>query len=206
MTVGFYSDHVLPRLTDRCCGLVPTEHRARACAGLVGQVVEVGFGSGLNVPHYPAGVTRVLAVEPSDVGFRRAADRLAASPVPVERVGLDAARLPLPDGSVDNSLSTWTMCTIDDLDAALAELRRVLRPGGRLHFVEHGLSPDDRIARWQHRLNGLQGRLAGGCRIDRPIAGLVEDAGFRLEQLETGYLHGARTPWGYLYEGRAAVA
>jgi ubiquinone/menaquinone biosynthesis C-methylase UbiE len=203
--VGLYRDHVLPRLTDRCCGLVPAEHRARACAGLSGEVVEVGFGSGLNVPHYPAGVTRVLAVEPSDVGFRRAADRLAASPVRVERVAHDAQRLPLPDASVDAALSTWTMCTIPDVAAALAELRRVLRPGGRLHFVEHGLSPDGRVARWQHRLNGLQMRLAGGCRIDRPIGALVEQAGFRLERLETGYVASTPNPWGYLYEGTATA-
>ena len=125
--------------------------------------------------------------------------------MPVDRVGLDGARLPLDDASVDEALSTWTLCTIPDVTAALAEVRRVLRPGGRLHFLEHGLSPDPGVARWQHRLDGLQGRIAGGCHIDRPIEQLVRDAGFTVERIENSYEKGAPRPLGYLYEGVAAA-
>ena len=109
--------------------------------GLEGEVVEIGFGSGLNVPFYPNGVTRVRAVEPADLGWKLAEKRLGATLVPVERAGLDGQSLPFEDGSFDSALSTWTMCTIPDLPSALAELRRVLKPGGTLHFVEHGLAP-----------------------------------------------------------------
>jgi SAM-dependent methyltransferase len=203
--VGVYRDQVVPRLTAFCCGMTPGETRARVCAPLTGEVLELGFGAGLNVPHYPPAVTRVLAVEPSEVGFRMSEARRAASAVPVERVGLDGARLPLDDGSVDAALSTWTLCTIPDVEAALAEVRRVLRPGGRLQFLEHGLSPEPSVQRWQHRLNGLQGRIAGGCRIDRPIDALLTGAGFRLERLENTYEPGAPRALGYLYEGTAAT-
>lgn len=203
--MGLYRTHVVPRIVRFCCGMTPAETRARVCAELHGDVVELGFGSGLNVPHYPASVVRVLAVEPSDVGYRMAGRLVSDSRVPVERVGLDGARLPLADASVDSALSTWTLCTIPDVDAALAEVRRVLRPGGRLHFLEHGLSPDPGVERWQHRLDGLQGRVAGGCHIDRPIDRLLERAGFRLERCENSYEPGSPKPMGYLYEGVAVA-
>jgi ubiquinone/menaquinone biosynthesis C-methylase UbiE len=203
--VGFYRDHVVPRITTFCCGMTPAETRERVCAGLTGEVVELGFGSGLNVPHYPDTVTGVLAVEPSDVGYRMAGRRLSGTSVPVERIGLDGARLPLDDDSVDSALSTWTLCTIPDVAAALAEVRRVLRPSGRLHFLEHGLSPDPGVERWQHRLNGMQGRIAGGCRIDRSIDRLLQDAGFHIERCENSYEKGAPKAMGYLYEGVAVA-
>ena len=140
------------------------------CAGLTGEVVEIGSGSGLNAPYYPPGVRRVLAVEPSDVGWGLAARRVAAARVPVQRVGLDGQALPLADASVDSALSTWTLCTVPDPGRALRErLRRVLRPGGRLVFVEHGLSPDAGVARWQRRLDPVQRRPAGGCRLTLPV-------------------------------------
>ena len=203
--MGWYRTQVVPRIINVCCGMAPAEIRQRVCADLTGEVVEVGFGSGLNVPHYPSAVTRVLAVEPADVGFAKAGKRLAAASVPVERIGLDGQRLPLTDASVDNALSTWTLCTIPDAGAALREIRRVLKPGGRLQFVEHGLSPDHGVARWQHRLNGVQQAVAGGCNINRPIDQLLTAAGFRVERMENGYEKGAPKPLGYLFEG-AAVA
>lgn len=203
--MGLYRRQVVPRLVQVCCGTTPAETRQRVCAGLVGEVLELGFGSGLNVPHYPPAVTRVLAVEPSDVGYRLGASRIAASPVPVHRIGADAARLPLPSSSVDSALTTWTLCTVPDVEAALAEVRRVLRPGGRLHLLEHGLSPDPRVARWQHRLDGLQGRLAGGCHVDRPVEQLVRASGLRVERLENRYEPGAPKVLGYLYEGVAVA-
>jgi ubiquinone/menaquinone biosynthesis C-methylase UbiE len=139
--VSVYDDHVLPRLVDLVLGRPFEKTRARVAAGLAGEVLEVGFGSGRNVPHYPSAVTRVLAVEPAAAGRRLAAERVAASKVPVEFVGLDGQNLPLANESVDHVLVTWTLCTIPDVQRALDEMRRVLRPGGSLHFVEHGRSP-----------------------------------------------------------------
>jgi SAM-dependent methyltransferase len=190
--VGFYRDQVVPRIVDKACAMGEAkELRDRVCAGLTGEVVELGFGSGLNVPHYPPAVTRVRAVEPADVGWKLAAKRLAATTTPVERAGLDGQSLPFPDDAFDCALSTWTLCTIPDPGRALAELRRVLRPGGTLHFVEHGLAPDPEVQRWQHRLDGIQQRLAGGCHLDRPIADLLTGAGFELKEVDVFYEKGA---------------
>ncbi len=203
--MGWWGEQVVPRMVDVLLANAEVgKLRAQACAGLHGQVLEVGFGSGLNVPHYPPEVTGVTAVEPSDVAWRKARARIDAGGVDVRREGLDGQRLALPDASQDSALSTFTMCTIPDLDTALAEIRRVLRPGGRLHFAEHGLSPDAGVAAWQHRLQPLQVRLAGGCHLDRPIAELVERAGFRIGDLETFYAARPK-PLGYVYLGWAAA-
>lgn len=190
--MGLYGEQVLPRLINVACNM-KTAHpqRRSACAGLEGAVVEIGFGSGLNVPFYPPEVTEVAAVEPSETAWRLAAKRVRASSVPVRRAGLDGQSLPFPDDSFDAALSTWTMCTIPDLRAALAELRRVLKPGAALHFVEHGLAPDAGVQRWQHRLDGLQQGLFGGCHLTRPIADLVASAGFAVERLDVYYEDGS---------------
>ena len=202
--MGLWERQLLPRLIDACNnGPHVKAVRERMCTGLSGDVVEIGFGSGLNVPYYPSAVTRVLAVEPSDVGWGLAAGRVAASHVPVERIGLDGRALPLPDHSVDSALSTWTLCTIPDPDEALAELRRVLKPGGRLTFVEHGLSPDTGVATWQRRLDPLQRRIVGGCRLTLSVLSVVRQAGFVVERVENEYEEGAPRPIGYLYEGTA---
>ena len=190
--MGWYGEQVVPRLTNLACGMKAAEpHRQKVCAGLTGEVVEIGFGSGHNVRHYPSAVTAVTAVEPSDVGWRKATARVAASPVPVQRSGLDGQSLPFPDDSFDAALSTWTLCTIPDAGAALRELRRVLRPGGRFHFVEHGLAPDEGVQKWQHRLEPIQKRVAGGCHLTRPIADLVRGAGFEIVEVEEFYEQGA---------------
>ena len=190
--MGFYGEHVLPRVIDVACGLKSSEPlRERVCAGLHGQVVEIGFGSGHNVPHYPEAVTGVAAVEPADTGWKLARKRLDAASIPVDRVGLDGQSLPLDDDSCDTALSTWTLCTIPDVATALQEVRRVLKPGGTFHFVEHGLAPDDRVQRLQHRLEPVQKRLFGGCHLTREIPDLLADAGFEITELDVFYEDGA---------------
>jgi ubiquinone/menaquinone biosynthesis C-methylase UbiE len=190
--VGFYGEHVVPRIINvACASQIHKPLRQRTCEGLVGDVVEIGFGSGLNVPFYPATVTRIDAVEPSDVGWNLAAKRLKATSVPVRRSGLDGQQLPFEDDSYDAALSTWSMCTIPDILAALREVRRVLKPGGTLHFVEHGLAPDEAVRRWQRRLDPMQGRIAGGCHITRPIVELLKTAGFAIAELDVFYAEGA---------------
>ena len=187
-----YEKHVLPRIINVACDMkVAREQRARVCEGLAGEVVEIGFGSGLNVPYYPGAVTRVAAVEPADTGWKLAQKRLQDATVPIERSGLDGQSLPFADDSFDAALSTWTMCTIPDIDAALRELRRVLKPGGTLHFVEHGLAPDEKVRAWQNRLNPIQNRLFGGCNLNRPIVELVRGAGFEISQLDSYYEKGS---------------
>ena len=190
--MGFYGDQALPRIVNAVGGMKTTYPlRERVCDGLEGEVVEIGFGSGLNVPFYPDSVRRVAAVEPADVGWKLAAKRLRASSVPVERSGLDGQSLPFEDASFDAALSTWTMCTIPDIEQALAEIRRVLKPGGTLRFVEHGLAPDEGVCRWQHRLEPMQKRLFGGCHLTREIPDLLRDAGFEITELDVFYEDGA---------------
>ena len=202
--MGVYGEQVVPRVTNL---LMDTPQlralRERVCAGLAGEVVEIGFGSGHNVPHYPVAVTRVAAVEPSDVGWRLAAGRLRAAAVPVQRAGLDGQALPFADASFDAALSTFTLCTIPDAEQALREVRRVLRPGGRFHFVEHGLAPDAGVRRWQARLEPLQRRLAGGCHLTRRIDDLVTGAGLRLVRLDRQYVPKEPRTHGAAYEGVA---
>ena len=164
--------------------------RRRVCEGLEGDIVEIGFGSGLNVPFYPSAVTRVAAVEPADVGWKLADRRVRATSVPVARSGLDGQSLPFEDDSYDAALSTWTLCTIPDAVAALRELRRVLKPGGTLHFLEHGLAPDEPVRRWQSRLEPVQKKLAGGCHLTRPILDLLTSAGFTISEVDVFYEKG----------------
>jgi len=204
--VPFYREQVVPRLVALTCGASALSGlRALSAAGLSGQVVEIGFGSGFNMPHYPDGVDRVLAVDPSATAFHMAAKRIGASSIPVERVGLDGQALPLEDASCDGALCTFALCTIADPEAALAEVRRVLRPGGRLHLLEHGLAPDPRVAAFQHRVEPLQRRLADGCHLTRDPVALVSSAGFAIEEVEQKYGSGPKA-WAYLTRACAVRA
>lgn len=195
--MSLYREQVLPRLIDWACGVGDLRRwREDVTVGLSGRVVEIGFGSGLNVAHYPPEVTLVWAVEPAAVARRLAARRIAGSPVTVEHIGLDGQAIPLPDATADAGLSTFTLCTVPDSAAALAELRRVLRPGARLHVLEHGLAPEPPVARWQYRLDPWQKRLAGGCHLTRDPVQMLEAAGFELERCEQRYARGPK-PWSW---------
>jgi SAM-dependent methyltransferase len=202
MSLRVWDERVVPRLTDLSLrGHEVGEMRAVTCAGLTGRVLELGFGSGLNVRWYPPEVTSVTAIEPSDVGWELSERRRARASVPVERSGLDGQRLDLPDDSHDAALVTFSLCTIPDPLLALREARRVVREGGRLHALEHGLAPDEGVRRWQRRLEPLQRAVAGGCHLTRDIPGLVEAAGWRVEEVEQSYLPGpgVSRPWTYGY-------
>lgn len=201
--MGFYRERVLPHLVDRACGGRELgEWRARVVQGLSGTIVEIGFGSGLNVPVYPPEVTDVYAVEPALVARRLAASRMARSHARIVHVGMDGQSLALDDASCDGALSTFTLCTIPDVAAALAELRRVLRPGGRFHFLEHGLAPEAKVAAWQRRFEPVQRRVADGCHLTRDPLALVSAAGFVVEGHRSRYTHGPK-PWTYMTEGCA---
>jgi ubiquinone/menaquinone biosynthesis C-methylase UbiE len=202
--MGLYSDQILPRATDVIMAAKQLDPiRARAAAGLDGEVLEVGFGSGLNIAYYPPAVHRVRAVDPATLGRKLAARRLATSPAPVEFAGLDGQHLPVDSDSVDHVLTTWTLCSIPQPERALAEIYRVLRPGGSFHFAEHGRSPDPKVAHWQDRLTPIQRRLAGGCHLNRPIQTLIEASGLELAKISNYHLQGPRA-FGYMYEGVAA--
>ena len=203
--VGFYSRHLRPRLhavslNDRVTG----EVRSRVCAGLRGDVLEIGYGSGLNQPHLPPAVTGVWAIEPSVTALRLSQERRAASPVPVVVAGDDAQVLPFPDDRFDAALCTWVLCGVPDPGAALAEVARVLRPGAALHFVEHGLAPDADVVRWQRRVNPVN-RVVAGCVLDNDVWAQLDASPLTVTELDSRYEPVTPRPFGYLYEGRATA-
>jgi ubiquinone/menaquinone biosynthesis C-methylase UbiE len=200
--MGFYQEHVVPHLINlsmRNAKVVPYRQRVVPRAG--GRVLEVGVGSGLNLPLY-ANATHVIGLEPSPKLLAMAKRNASVAPTSTEFVEGSAEAIPLDDASVDTVVTTWTLCSIPDARRALSEMRRVLKPSGRLLFVEHGRAPDDRVRWWQERLNPIWTPIAGGCRLDRPIANLIGEAGFRIESLQTGYAPGLK-PMTFMYEGSA---
>jgi ubiquinone/menaquinone biosynthesis C-methylase UbiE len=204
--MGFYQHYVVPCLTHLAMGqkqLLP--FRRRVVGAAEGRVLEIGIGSGLNLPLYGATVSSVIGLEPSPELLRMARPRASAAAVPVMLLDASAEAIPLDRASIDTVVTTWTLCTIPSASRALAEMRRVLKPGGALLFVEHGRAPEAGVARWQDRLDPLWSRLAGGCHLNRKMDDLLTDAGFRIEALANPRLPGPPTHT-FLYEGRARPA
>lgn len=208
MAESWYERHLLPRLIDMGCASPQVRAlRRKVIPAAAGRVIEIGLGSGLNLPYYdPAKVSEVIGVDPAAAILRRAESRIAAALVPVSLERLSGEDLPFDDAVADSVVCTFTLCSIPDPAAALAEMRRVLKPGGRMIFAEHGASPDPGVRKWQDRVNRPWGRIAGGCNINRPILALIETAGFRVAQQETGYLRGAPRIMGYCASGLAQRA
>jgi ubiquinone/menaquinone biosynthesis C-methylase UbiE len=200
--MGFYSHHVLPRMLDFTMRQkVLRPFRDRIVGAAEGRVLEIGLGSGLNLPLYGANVRSVIGLDPSPELLTLA--RRYAAAVPIELIEGSADALPLEDRSVDTVVTTWTLCTISNVGRALAEARRVLRSSGSLLFIEHGRAPEPGVARWQDRFDPIWCRIAGGCHLNRQIDALVRQAGFRIDRLQTSRIPGPRTHT-FLYEGRAA--
>ncbi|HEX2704324.1 MAG TPA: class I SAM-dependent methyltransferase [Candidatus Lustribacter sp.] len=205
---AWWDQWAMPRLVDVVLSDATVGvWRQRLCADVAGDVLEVGFGSGRNLPFYGPDVSGVLAVEPSGPAWVRARQRVTTFARPVERIGLDGARIPLPDASVDAVVSTWTMCSIADLTSALSEMRRVLRPGGVIHFVEHSLAPDPGVARVQRALQPAWGQVSGGCHLDRDIPAELAAAGLTTAAVQTGYVTwlALAKPFGWFCLGRATA-
>ena len=201
--MSLYDRFVLPLLLDwamRQDQLTP--YREQTIAAARGIVLEIGVGSGLNLPIYGAAVDQVCGIEPSPELLNRASKRIADASVPVSLVRASAEQLPFAAAAFDTLVMTWTLCSIPNPSAALSEMRRVLKPAGQLLFVEHGLSSEPGIIRWQHRLTPFWRQIGGGCHLDRKMDDLIRAAGFRLEALETGYMKGPK-PWTFMYQGSA---
>lgn len=204
-TMSFYEDRILPHIIDRACSMGQVmKLRSQIVPRAKGRVLEVGMGSAINMEFYDVDqVEMVYGLEPSEGMRRKAQTNLARSPVRVEWLGLPGEEIPLEDQSVDTVLLTFTLCTIPDWNAALQQMRRVLKPGGELLFLEHGESPDDSIRKWQNRITPGWKKLAGGCHLNRNIADLIRHAGFEIVELENLYVPKAPKIAGYIYKGRA---
>ncbi|TIS53630.1 class I SAM-dependent methyltransferase [Mesorhizobium sp.] len=203
--MSFYQDYILPHLINlamRNAQLVP--YRERTAAEAEGRVLEIGIGSGLNLPFYGPQVREVMGLEPSSRLIEMARGVARESPSPVTFIEGSAEAIPLERGSIDTVVTTWTLCTIPHAIPALEEMRRVLRPGGQLLFVEHGLAPEESVRKWQNRLTPFWRPIAGGCHLNRPISNLIETAGFSITALENSYVPKAPRMMGYLYQGRAS--
>jgi len=201
----WYRERIVPYLVHmsmRQGTLVAYRHRVVAAAE--GRVLEIGIGSGLNLPHYGKKAVHIIGLDPSTKLLSMSARAIARDSHPADLVMGTAEAIPLEDKSVDTVVTTWTLCTIPDVVRALSEMRRVLRPGGRLLFVEHGRSPDAGVRRWQDRLTPLWRCIAGGCHLNRAVTQLIEDSGFRIERMDTGYMKGPKLMT-FMYEGSARL-
>jgi ubiquinone/menaquinone biosynthesis C-methylase UbiE len=204
--MSFYADRVLPYVVHLSMRQATfAEYRRRVVSSAEGVVLEVGVGSGLNLPFYGEGAQQLIGLDPSPKLLSMAHETTRTTARAMELLEGSGEAIPLEDHSIDTVVTTWTLCSIPDVQRALTEMRRVLKPHGQFLFVEHGRSPDVNVRRWQDRLTPLWKRIGGGCHLNRPILTLVEGAGFRIEQIETGYMKGPR-PMTFMYEGRARVA
>ena len=202
-----YEKWVLPRFMNMVMSdKAMTEERKKALGGVTGTVLEVGFGSGHNLPFYPAGVQRLVAVDPSREAAKLARKRIAEAPFPVEYVPVGGEQIQAPDHSFDSVVSTFTLCTIADPLAALVQMRRVLKPEGKLFLVDHGLSTDPKVQRWQRRLNRFSNFVFGGCHVTRDIRRMVAEAGFEFDQVDQYYLQGPPKFAGFVTRGVASAA
>jgi len=202
--MGFYERHILPMFLDLAMRQRPImRQRAKVVPRALGRVLEVGIGSGLNISFYDqAKIEKVWGLDPSLELQKMARRRAAECGLDIEYIGLSGEEIPIDDAFFDSIVVTYTLCTIRDAPRALREMRRVLKPGGQMCFVEHGLAPDESVARWQHRLNSVWPTIAGGCNMNRPIPDLIRQAGFEIDALETMYLPGPK-PLTYNYWGTA---
>jgi ubiquinone/menaquinone biosynthesis C-methylase UbiE len=201
--MGIYGRLIVPRLIELAMrNKALAGYRQQIVGAARGLVLEIGIGSGLNLPLYGSAVDRVYGIEPSPELLDRARERVVDASIPVWLVRASAEQLPFSRSAFDTLVMTWTLCSISNPSAALNEMRRVLKPGGRLLFVEHGLSPEARIMRWQHWLTPCWKRIGGGCHLDRKMDDLIQAAGFRVDKLETGYMKGPK-PWTFMYQGIA---
>jgi len=202
--MGLYAKFILPRAIDSACGVEPAQRqRAKVVPKARGRVLEIGFGSGLNLPFYDAGkVEHIWALEPSNEMWRLARERIDLSTLSIEHVVANAESIPLETACADSVVITYTLCTVVDVTAALAEIRRVLRPDGALIFCEHGAAPDAAVRKWQDRVNPLWKCIGGGCNLNRDIPGLLKSGGFVIRTLDTLYLPGWK-PASFNYWGTA---
>jgi ubiquinone/menaquinone biosynthesis C-methylase UbiE len=203
--MGFYNDRILPHVINlamRNRELGP--YRERVLSQAQGRVLEIGIGSGLNLPLYGPRVDAILGLDPAARLIAMAQDAANRSKIPVTLINASAQAIPIDRASIDTLVTTWTLCSIPDAGAALQEMRRVLKPGGQLLFVEHGSAPEENVRKWQNRLTPVWKRIGGGCHLNRPIRALIEDAGFRMIRLDTGYARGPR-PMTFFYEGCATL-
>jgi len=202
--MGFYDRHIMPRLIDFACSLKPITYQRRLTVPQAeGVVLEVGIGSGLNLPFYDASkVKKIIGIDPDDQMWARSQKRRSGFQIPIERIGLSGEDISLDSNFADTVLATYTLCTIPDPIAALKEMRRVLKPGGKLVFLEHGQAPDAHIRKWQERIDPYWKKIAGGCHPGRPIPSLLNEAGWRVEHLAQGYIPGPK-PLTYNYWGTA---
>ena len=204
--MGFYENRVLPKLIELGCTTEPIlKQREKVVPFAEGRVLEVGMGPAINLPFYDVSkVEMVWGLEPSEGMRLKAAPRIANAPFPVEWLGLPGEEIPLDDDSADTVLLTFTLCTIPDFMKALMQMRRVLKPGGRLLFAEHGAAPDESTRKWQDRINPLWKQFTGGCNINREIPQAIENAGFKIEELDTMYLPGGPKIAAFQYWGAAS--